>query len=166
MSNNRHVVAGLSVIPLWNVSINKTDAAEPCSLGTDNNLQYVVKFTGDTVETCSVQLISSNGTATLIWIPQGALVYAKRQENILNCQLKYVSLSADEPCFFVSQHQKLQLFLRADNAYSNSVAISQMTVNTSTPICPDGTSSKGQHTSKVSQTNHCQALANFLYSFS
>ena len=155
VSNNRHVVAELSVIPLWNVSLNKTDA-EPCGLGTDNNLQDVVKFNGDTMETCSVQLISSNGTLTLIWIPQAALVYAERQENILNCQLKYVSLTADEPCFFVFQHQKLQLFLRADNANSSSITISQMTVNTSAPICPDGTSSKRQHTSKVSQTNHCQ----------
>ena len=154
--NNKHVVAELSVIPLWNVTINETDA-EPCGLGIDSNLPDVVKLIGDTVKTCNVQLTSSNGTAALICIPQGAFVYTERQENILNCQMKYVSLTANESCFVVSRHPKLQLFLRVDSANSSSVTISQMTVNTSAPICPDGTSSNRQHTSKVSQTNHCQA---------
>ena len=154
VTNNKHVVAELSVIPLWNVSLNKTDA-DPCGLGTDNNLQDVVKFTGDAMETCSVQLTSSNRTAALIWIPQGASVYAERQD-MLNCQLKYVSLTADEPCFFLSRHPKLQLFLQGGNAYSSSITISQITVNTSAPICSDGTVKEGLHTSRVSQTNHCK----------
>ena len=156
VSNNKHVVAELSVIPLWNVTVNKTDA-EPCGLGTDNNLQDAVQFIGDTVETCSVQLTSSNGTAALIRIPQGALVYAERQANILNCQMKYVSLTADEPCFFVARHPQLHLFLQGDNANGSSISITQTPGNMSAPICPvDGTGSEGQHTSRVSQTNLCQ----------
>ena len=155
MSNKTHVAAELSVIPLWNYSMNKTDT-ESCGLDTDNNVQDAVKFTGDTVETCNVQLTSSNGTAVLIQIPQGALIYAERQENILNCQMKYVSITADEPCFFVSRNPKLQLFLQGDNANGSSISIIQMAVNMSAPICPDGTSSEAQHTSRVSHKNHCQ----------
>ena len=156
VTNNKHVVAELSVIPLWNVTMNKTDS-ESCGLGIDNNLQDVVKFTGDAIKTCSVQLTSSNGTAALIRIPQGAFVYAERNENILNCQMKYLSLAADEPCFFVSRHPKLQLFLQGDGVNGSNINISQIPVNASAPICQDGTGSKGQHTSRVSQTNQCQA---------
>ena len=154
--NHKHVVAELSVIPLWNVTVNKTDAV-PCCLGTDSYLCDVVKLIGDKVETCSVQLTSSNGTAALLWIPKGSLVYAERKENIFKCQMKYVSLSADENCFLVLRHPKVQLFLQGDSTNASSINISQMPVNISAPICPDGISSKRQHTPIVSQINHCQA---------
>ena len=153
---NEHVVAEMSVIPLWNVTVNETDA-QSCDLATDNNLQGAVRLTGDTVKTCGVQLTSSNGTAALIRITKGTLVYAERQENILDCQRKYVSVTADEPCFFVFRHTKLLLFLQGDNANGSSVTISQMTGNASAHICQDGASNKGQHTSRVSQTNYCKA---------
>ena len=156
MSSNKHVVAELSVIPLWNITANKTDA-KSCGLTMDNNLRDVVKFTGDTITTCSVQLTSSNGTAALVRIPQGTLVYAERQEDILDCQVKYVSVTPGEPCSFLFRHPKVQLFLQADNTNGSIVTISQVPLNTCAPICPDGTGSKGQHTSRVSQTNHCQA---------
>ena len=154
-SSNNYVVVGLTVTPLWNVAVNKSDVAS-CSLIVDNNLQDVVRFTGDTRQICSVQLTLSNGTATLIRIPQGVLLFAERQLNIHNCQMKYVSFVADEPCFFVSRHPELQLFLEGYNANSNSIDISQIPVNTSAPICLDVTGSKGQHTSRVSQSNYCQ----------
>ena len=64
VSKNKHVVAELSVIPLWNVTANKPDA-ESCGLTIDNNRQDVVKFTGDTIKTCSVQLTSLNGHGCL-----------------------------------------------------------------------------------------------------
>ena len=153
-SNNEHVVGEVNVIPLWNATVNKTDV-ESCDLAIDN-LQDVVRFTGDPLKTCSVQLTSSNGTVALIGIPNGALVYAERQENILSCQRKYVSLAAIKPCFFVFRHPRLLLFLQGDNANDSSITISQMTVNMSVSICPDGTGNEGQYSSKVSQTNHCQ----------
>ena len=149
--SSKHVVAELNVIPLW----NKADT-ESCSLAIDNNLQDVVKFTGDPIKTCSVQLASSNGTAAFIQIPQGALMYAERQKNILKCQMKYVSLTADEPCVFVSRHPKLKLIVQGDSENGSIIIISQVTGNTSATICPDGTGSKEQHTSRISQTNHCQ----------
>ena len=156
MSKNKHVaVAELSVIPLWNITANKTDV-ESCGLDTDT-AQNVVKFTGYTVITCSVQLILSNGTAALIRIPQDALVYAERQGNALNCQGKYVSYIADAPCFSVSRYPKLQLFLQGGSDSGSSVTISQMSVNSSVTICQDITGSEEQHTSRVGQTRHCQA---------
>ena len=155
VSNNKHVVAELSVIPSWNININKTDV-ESCSLDTDM-AEDVVKFTGYTVKTCSVQLILSNGTAALIRIPQDALVYAERQGNILNCQRKYVSFIADAPCFFVSRYPKLQLFLQGGSDSGNSITISQMSVNSSVTICQDSTGREEQHTFRVGQTHHCQA---------
>ena len=159
VSKNKHVVAELSVIPLWNFTTN-ISGTESCRLTkADNNLQDVVKFTGDTVETCSVQLKSSNGTAALIWIPQGALVYAERQEDIPYCQMKYIYVTSDhEPCSFVFRHPNVQLFLRGEYPNGSIITISQMSVNTSAPICQDGNGSKGQHTSRVSQTSHCEAL--------
>ena len=85
-------------------------------------------------------------------------MYAKRQEDILDCQMKYVSVTPDElNCSFVFRHPKVQLFLQGDNPNDSIITISQMPVNTSAPICQDGTGSKGQHKSRVSQTNHCQA---------
>ena len=134
VSQNKYVLAEISVTRLWNATVNKTDA-DSCGLTLDNNLQDLVKFTGDTVKTCSVQLVTSNGTAALIWIPQGALVYEEGRENILNCRMKYVSLTADEPCLFVSRHPKLQLFLLGHiNADRGSINISQMPGNASAPI--------------------------------
>ena len=82
-------------------------------------------------------------------------MYAERQEDILNCQMKYISLTANKHCFLVSRHPNLQLFLQGDSVNGSSVDISQILVNTSATICPDGTSSKGRHTSTVSQTNFC-----------
>ena len=155
VTNNKYAEAELSVIPLWNVTINKTHV-DSCDLTIHDSLQDVFRFTADAVKTCSVQLTTSNGTAALIRIPKGALVYAERQEDILNCQMKYISLTANEPCFLVSRHPKLQLFLQGGSGNGSSVDISQMLVNTSATICPDGTSSKGRHTSRVSQTNYCQ----------
>ena len=154
--NNSHVVAALSAIPLWNVTVNITDA-ESCGLAKNNNLQNEVKFTGDTLKTCSVQLASSNGTAVFIRISQGAFMYAERKANIFECQMKYVSVRADKTCLFVSRHSKLKLFLQGDKANGSSIIISQMPGNASAPICQDDTRSKEQHTSRVSQTNHCQA---------
>ena len=72
VSNNKHVAAELSVIPLWNVTINETDV-ESCDLAIDDNLQDAVRLTGNTVETCGVQLTSSNGTAALIRIKNRSL---------------------------------------------------------------------------------------------
>ena len=156
-SNDKHVVAELSVIPLWNVTVNQTDV-ESCGLTTDNSVADVAKFSGDAIKTCSVQLALSNGTAALIRIPQGALLYAERQDNILNCEMKYVYFTADETCIVVTWHPKLQLFLQGDGVNGSNIDVIQMPVNTSAPICPDGTgTSKEQHKPRVSQTNHCQA---------
>ena len=157
ITKKRHAEAELSVISLWDVTVNKT---ESCNLGTDNNLPDVVKFTGDPLKTCSIQITSSNGTTALILIPQGALVYMERQEDILKCQMKYVLFPADESCFFVSLHPKLQLFLHGNSANDSSITISQMRVNTSAPICSNDTGSEGKRKSTVSQANHCQVYEN------
>ena len=156
LSNNKPVAADLSIVPLWNVTANQTDS-NSCDLAIHSNLQDIVKLTVYTVETCSVQLTASNETAVLIRIPQGALVYAERQKKILNCQKKYVSFRADKSCLFVSRHPKLQLSLQGDDANGSSISISPTPENTTAPICQDGTGSEGHHTSRVSQTNHCQA---------
>ena len=156
LSSNRLVAADLSIVPEWNVTANQSDS-NSCDLAIDNNLQDVVKFTGDIVQTCSVQL-TANGTAALIRIPKGALVYAERQENMLNCQMKYVSFTTDKPCFFVSRHPNLRLFLQGNSGNGSSISISQLPANTSASFCSDGgVGSKGQHSSRVGQKNHCQA---------
>ena len=153
--NNQPVVAELTVVPLWNVTANQT-YADTCDLRVDTNRLDVVEFTGDTVQTCSVQLIASNGTTALIQIPQDALLYVERQENVLDCQKKYVSVTADEPCIFVSQHPKLQLFLHGNSDKSSGIAISNIPVDTSFPICLDDVNDLEQYGSQVSQTKHCQ----------
>ena len=117
----------------------------------------MVIFTGDVIQTCSVQLTASNGTAVQIRIPEGAFVYVERQGNISDCQLKYLYITAEEPCIFVFRHLKFRLFLRGDGINGSYINISQMTADTSATLCPDGTSSEGLYTSRVSQTNHCQA---------
>ena len=95
----------------------------------------------------------SNEKAALVEIPQDALVYAKRQGNIPDYQMKYVSVSPAEPCLFLFPcHPKVQLFQQDDSIFT----ISKMSVNTSVPICPDDANNKEQQSPKVSQTNHCQ----------
>ena len=74
-------------------------------------------------------------------------MYAERKDNIFNCRMKYISLTTDEPCLFVSRHAKLQLFLLGHiNADRGSINISQMPGNASAHTCPDGTGSEGQNT--------------------
>ena len=156
LSYSKPVEAELRVNPQWNITANQTDS-HLCDLATDINLQDVVIFTGDVIQTCSVQLTASNGTAVQIRIPEGAFVYVERQGNIPDCQLKYLYITAEEPCIFVFRHLKFRLFLRGDGINGSYINISQMTANTSATLCPDETSSEGLYTSRVSQTNHCQA---------
>ena len=156
--SNKPVMAELTIVPLWNVTFgaatNQTDP-NSCHLTNDSNPQDMVTFTGKIVETCSAQLSTSQGTAALIKIPQGALLYAERQENILDCQMKYVSFTSDEPCEFVSQHPKLQLYLQGDSDNGSSIFITSIPINKSVPVCPKDADDMKQHASRVSQTNHC-----------
>ena len=157
---SQKVVGELVAIPLWNATAGITanyTYVHSCDLTTDNDLLDVVKFTGDKVETCSVQLITSNGTAALIRISQPALVYAERLENTLDCQMKYISFgTVDKPCVFVSRHPKIQLFLQGDSDDSSTLFISNIPVNMSMPICLEDVGDLEQYSSRVSLTNHCQ----------
>ena len=166
--NYRPILAELTIVPLWNategVTTNQTNSYS-CHLANDSNLQDVVKFTGDSVETCSVQLISSNGTAAVIQIPQGVSVYAARQGHTLAGQMKYVSFTADEPCIFVFRHPKVQLYLQGNNENASSIDISHILVNTSALDYLHDADDVEKHASRVSQTNHCQTKEyNHLYS--
>ena len=166
--SNKTVVAELTIIPLWNitagVATNQTDSSS-CHLTIDSNPQGVVKFTGKTAETCIVQLTTSNGTAALMQIPPGVLFYAERQENVLECPMKYISFTSDEPCVFVSWYPKLQLFLQRDNDNGSSIFIASIPGNKSVPACPKDANDMKQHASRVSQTNLCHTYEyNHLYS--
>ena len=68
-------MADFTIVPLWNVTVgvstNQTDS-NSCHLVNASNMYDAVKLTGETDETCSVQLTTSNGTAALIKISKGA----------------------------------------------------------------------------------------------
>ena len=150
--DNKLVVADLSVIPLWNITSNQT-VANSCLLTVDNYRNEVVKFSGHPLYTCGVQVISSNGTVALIQIPQGAFLYTEMQGNIPKCQQRYVSITADESCIFLSQHSQLRLFLPG---YNRTVLISGTRNNSSVPTCSGQTDPQDQHVSRVIQMKHCQ----------
>ena len=154
---NRVVASELTVIPQWNVTLNQTDA-DFCSLGT-NIQEDVFILTGSSIKTCSVQLTTSNGTTALIQIPEDTLLYAERKGKLFDCQNKYVSLAADEPCVFVSRHPNLQVYLQGNSLNRSSISVRHMPISTAAPICPDGpdvSSNEEQHASTASQTKHCQ----------
>ena len=148
-------VSQLTVIPQWNVTANETDE-DSCSLGTDNNQDDLIIFDGSAIKTCSVKLIIANGTAAVIQIHEGALLYAEREPNIPDCQKKYLSFISDEPCIFVFRNPELKLFFQGDNDNSSRLSIRNVAADTSILICPEDAHEPEQHASKVSQTKHCQ----------
>ena len=154
--NDGVVEAYLIVTPLCNVTNNKTDA-ESCSLDMHDAWTGEITFFGSPFQTCRVQLETSNETAAMIQIPRGALVFAERREDTRECQKKYASFITDEPCMYVARYPKIHLFLEGDSTTGSKIIISQMRVNTSAPICSNGTGSGWQHIPRVSQTNYCQS---------
>ena len=152
--NSGAVLADLSVIPLWNVSLNKTDQGV-CHLDIDTDRQDVIEFTGSPSQTCGIQLETFNGTAALIHIHKNVSVYAERKAEIPECHKRYVSFQSNEPCIAVFQHPQVQLFMEATGRYDDSIAINSSPVNDSSSICPKYTSDEEQHESKVSQIIHC-----------
>ena len=153
---NNVAVSELTVIPKWNITAETLTDGDSCSLGTDNNQEDMIIFGGSTIKTCSVQLTTSNGTAAVLQVPKGTLLYVERKPSMLDCQKKYLSFRADESCMFVFRHLKLQLFLQGDSGNGGSVSISNIPVNASMPICPGDANDLEQHESRVSQTKRCQ----------
>ena len=124
LSNKTHVVAELSVTPLWNITANETDVTS-CSLGTDNDLQGVFKLTGDRVQTCSVQLTSSNGTAALIRIPQGVVgVCREAREQTRAVKRNMSSVTTDETLFLCVLAPKTTVYFCRWRATMAAVSIS------------------------------------------
>ena len=144
------VEAEVTVIPVWNATRNRT-GSELCMSIVDDG---VINVIGDETQSCSVQLIASNGTAALIQIPPRVSLYVERQEDIPLCQKRYVSFTTDVYCVYVL-HQHVKIFLQGypDN---RSIFISGIHLNTSMPMCMDDEDDE-RHVSRVSQTNHCHA---------
>ena len=152
MLGNEPLIADLSVIPLWNTTSNQSEA-DSCLITVGNYRNKAVEFIGHPLYTCGVQLTSSNGTVALIQIPQDTFLYADMQGNIPKCQQRYVSITADESCIFMSQHSQLRLFLPG---YNRTVLISGTRNNSSVSTCSGQPYLQDQHVSRVSQTKHCQ----------
>ena len=152
---NTLVIPQLTVIPQWNVTANQTDS-DSCSLGTNDSQEDSVIFTGSLMQSCSVQLITSNETAALIEIPKGALLYAERKGRVPDCQKKYVSFAADLHCVFEFRQTILILHLQGDSVNDSSIIIRHLPLNFSSPICLDPSDYEEQHSSRVSRTSHCQ----------
>ena len=149
--NNKMAIAQFSIIPHLNNTTNQS-GIDSCSLDVDDNCKGVTFLTASPFQTCVAWLTTSNGTAALIQLSQGALAYAERQGSIPDHQMKYVSFTANEPCVFVFRHPKVQIFRQSDSVNNSSIIISKMPENGSAPC----SGSKGQHVFKVSQAKHCQ----------
>ena len=149
------VTSQLTIIPQWNVTANQT-GEDSCSLGTDDNQEDVVILAGSPIQSCSVQLMITNGTAALIQIPEDTLMYAERKGKLLDCQKKYVSFAANEPCVFLSRHPNLQIYLQGNILNESSIIIRHMPIGTPVPFCQDASNNEQQYAFTVSQTKHCQ----------
>ena len=150
--DDKPVMADLSVLPLWNNSVKNQSSSDFCLLGIDNSRDEAIKFTGSSHQICGVQLIALNGTVILMHIPQGAFVYAEMQTNNSDCLKRYVSITGDESCIFVSQYSHIRLYLQSVN---RTVLISDLPANNSMPTCSVVKYAE-EHASKVSQTTECQ----------
>ena len=146
------IIADLSVFPLWNTT-KYQDVSDSCLLSMDNNRNGVIKFSAHHFHVCGIQLTPSNGTVALIQIPQGVFLYSERQGTIPKCQQRYISITANETCLFMSQHSQLRLFLPG---YNRTVLISGIPSNNSIPTCPGQPDYQEQHVSRVIQMKHCK----------
>ena len=155
LQQTKFAIADLTVIPLWNATTNQTGAMH-CQLSSGNYQAGVTILSENSIQTCRVQLISTNGTAALIQKPYGVSMYVERQANVLDCQKRYVSVTTTEPCVFVSLHPTLKLFLQVYDYTESGIHIGDVPANKSVPTCLQVTVDEEQHASRVSQTKYCQ----------
>ena len=102
--DNNPVVADLGVTPLW----KNTNITDSCLLSVDN--YEVLRLSGHPLHTCGVQLEPSNGTVVLIQVPQDVFLYAERRRSTPQCQLGYISITANESCIFLLNTQNYGYF--------------------------------------------------------
>ena len=145
--------SALTVIPSWNDHHND-NGSFPCNLFKDS--QNVTTFTGDSFQTCELKLISSRDTAALLRLSEqtslNTFLYAERRGDLLNCQNRFLVITAVKPCSVLFWHREIQLFFEG-NA-SNS--INEIPFNRPSSLCPKLSDDGGDAKLRVSQTSHCQ----------
>ena len=134
--------AGLTVTPDWNNS-SFENGPESCFLELFNTTDEKIVFAGHSHHTCSLQVQTSDGTATAITISSEFSVhdflYAERQGELLNCRNRYVVISENKPCVGELIHPKFRLFLQGNV----SVHITETTINNALPVCSEGNGETG-----------------------
>ena len=129
------VLTDISVIPLWNVTlqtISKSCRMDSGKIGGKS----VITFSSNSVQTCSIRLLASADTGTLIQVPPGipsdVLLFAERKGELPDCKSRYAVVKyGGGSCTSIFRHPDLQLSLRG-NA---SVEISEKAVNGSVSFC-------------------------------
>ena len=71
-------------------------------------------------------MTSSDETVALIKKPYGVRIYLERQDDVLDCQKRYVSVITTEACGFVSLHPTLNIFLQVYDYAESGIYITDM----------------------------------------
>ena len=145
--------AELSAIPLWNQTSDH-NATDGCHLSVDKTDGETLVFTGDPLQTCTLEVILSNETAALIQIPYGAFsdsfLYAERQGELLECQNRYVVFTANVSCAIVIGQPEINLHLIGNTKLViNDIPMSSALSSVCLSVDYEGTGSE------VSQTLRC-----------
>ncbi len=127
-----HGNADVNVVPHWNNNSEYTKAAL-CHLTWDSrNKSILTVNNSDTI--CSLDITTTElGIVVKIprWVSPGTFVYAELIGGLLDCQNKYVDITADEPCGVVFSHSKLKLFAKGNT----NVQISDISLKGSLNEC-------------------------------
>ena len=159
-----HVKASLDIFPLWNVTYADNET-EPCFLTIEKN---ITKLFSQQSYTCGVKLVASENAGVMIQIPDQAsldtFLYVDKQDDLLDCENRYVVITTYNSCFTVFQQTTSELLLQGNT----SILISETLINQSHAICPktklDDSDSESSGTKRCHTKEFNHSLSCYVFS--
>ena len=149
-------INGIKVVPVWNATVTQNDSW-PCFLGYDGDVdtQDVISFHGDPGEICSVQVVSSPKSATVIQLPSGTypgtFLFAEGHGDIQSCQNRYIAVTGAGPCMIVFHHPNMHLSLEGDL----TILLTETLKSNYMTTCSTGESIEGDNVTEENQMEQC-----------